>query len=191
MKKILLVLISLRYAKKQKRFYLLEKILKPDDPDFKRIQHFVHYKFLPGFGFYGMGYVHLLGNLQKSVTTILRSLVDAGQFSNLPGGFKARGMRVEGEQPVGFGEFRDVEGYGDDIRKSIVPLPFKEPSQTLFALLGSMTQEGRRLAAITDLQSGDMNANAPVGTTIAFIRTGHQSYVIHTQEITQSPKRRI
>ena len=81
-------------------------------------------------------------------------------------------MRVEGEQPVGFGEFRDVEGYGDDIRKSIVPLPFKEPSQTLFALLGSMTQEGRRLAAITDLQAGDMNANAPVGTTIALLEQG-------------------
>jgi len=143
-----------------------------DDPDFKRIQHFVHYKFLPGFGFYGLGYVHLLGNLQKSVTTILRSLVDAGQFSNLPGGFKARGMRVEGEQPVGFGEFRDVEGYGEDIRKSIVPLPFKEPSQTLFALLGSMTQEGRRLAAITDLQTGDMNSQAPVGTTIALLEQG-------------------
>ena len=143
-----------------------------DDENFKRIQHFVHYKFLPGFGFYGLGYVHLLGNLQKSVTTILRSLVDAGQFSNLPGGFKARGMRVEGEQPVGFGEFRDVEGYGDDIRKSIVPLPFKEPSQTLFALLGSMTQEGRRLAAITDMQAGDMNSNAPVGTTIALLEQG-------------------
>ena len=128
-------------CKETKEILSIRENFKPDDPDFKRIQHFVHYKFLPGFGFYGMGYVHLLGNLQKSVTTILRSLVDAGQFSNLPGGFKARGMRVEGEQPVGFGEFRDVEGYGDDIRKSIVPLPFKEPSQTLFALLGSMTQE--------------------------------------------------
>ena len=159
-------------CKETKEILSIRENFKPDDPDFKRIQHFVHYKFLPGFGFYGMGYVHLLGNLQKSVTTILRSLVDAGQFSNLPGGFKARGMRVEGEQPVGFGEFRDVEGYGDDIRKSIVPLPFKEPSQTLFALLGSMTQEGRRLAAITDLQSGDMNANAPVGTTIALLEQG-------------------
>jgi len=159
-------------CKETREILSIRENFKPDDPDFKRIQHFVHYKFLPGFGFYGMGYVHLLGNLQKSVTTILRSLVDAGQFSNLPGGFKARGMRVEGEQPVGFGEFRDVEGYGDDIRKSIVPLPFKEPSQTLFALLGSMTQEGRRLAAITDLQSGDMNANAPVGTTIALLEQG-------------------
>ena len=159
-------------CKETREILSIRENFKPDDPDFKRIQHFVHYKFLPGFGFYGMGYVHLLGNLQKSVTTILRSLVDAGQFANLPGGFKSRGMRVEGEQPVGFGEFRDVEGYGDDIRKSIVPLPFKEPSQTLFALLGSMTQEGRRLAAITDLQSGDMNANAPVGTTIALLEQG-------------------
>ena len=159
-------------CKENKEVLSIRENFRENDPDFKRIQHFVHYKFLPGFGFYGMGYVHLLGNLQKSVTTILRSLVDAGQFANLPGGFKARGMRVEGEQPVGFGEFRDVEGYGDDIRKSIVPLPFKEPSQTLFALLGSMTQEGRRLAAITDLQAGDMNANAPVGTTIALLEQG-------------------
>ena len=159
-------------CKETKQVLSIRANFEEDDPDFKRIQHFVHYKFLPGFGFYGLGYVHLLGNLQKSVTTILRSLVDAGQFSNLPGGFKARGMRVEGEQPVGFGEFRDVEGYGEDIRKSIVPLPFKEPSQTLFALLGSMTQEGRRLAAITDLQVGDMNSNAPVGTTIALLEQG-------------------
>ena len=159
-------------CKETKQVLSIRQNFKDDDPDFKRIQHFVHYKFLPGFSFYGLGYVHLLGNLQKSVTTILRSLVDAGQFSNLPGGFKARGMRVEGEQPVGFGEFRDVEGYGEDIRKSIVPLPFKEPSQTLFALLGSMTQEGRRLAAITDLQTGDMNSQAPVGTTIALLEQG-------------------
>ena len=159
-------------CKETQQVLSIRENFEEDDPDFKRIQHFVHYKFLPGFGFYGLGYVHLLGNLQKSVTTILRSLVDAGQFSNLPGGFKARGMRVEGEQPVGFGEFRDVEGYGEDIRKSIVPLPFKEPSQTLFGLLGSMTQEGRRLAAITDLQVGDMNSNAPVGTTIALLEQG-------------------
>ena len=159
-------------CKETKQILSIRENFREDDPDFKRLQHFVHYKFLPGFGFYGLGYVHLLGNLQKSVTTILRSLVDAGQFANLPGGFKARGMRVEGEHPVGFGEFRDVEGYGDDIRKSIVPLPFKEPSQTLFALLGSMTQEGRRLAAITDLQAGDMNSNAPVGTTIALLEQG-------------------
>jgi hypothetical protein len=159
-------------CKETKQVLSIRQNYLDDDESFKRIQHFVHYKFLPGFGFYGLGYVHLLGNLQKSVTTILRSLVDAGQFSNLPGGFKARGMRVEGEQPVGFGEFRDVEGYGDDIRKSIVPLPFKEPSQTLFALLGSMTQEGRRLAAITDMQAGDMNSQAPVGTTIALLEQG-------------------
>ena len=145
---------------------------KDDDDKFKRLQYFVHYKFLPGFNFYGLGYVHLLGNLQKTATTILRSLVDAGQFSNLPGGFKARGMRVEGDQPVGFGEFRDVEGYGDDIRKSIVPLPFKEPSQVLTGLLGALTDEGRRLAAITDLQTGDMNSQAPVGTTIALLEQG-------------------
>jgi len=145
---------------------------KDGDPKFKRLQYFVHYKFLPGFSFYGLGYVHLLGNLQKTATTILRSLVDAGQFANLPGGFKARGMRVEGDQPVGFGEFRDVEGYGDDIRKSIIPLPFKEPSQVLTALLGALTDEGRRLAAITDLQTGDMNSQAPVGTTIALLEQG-------------------
>ena len=143
------------------------------DPEKKRIQHFVHYKFLPGFGFYGLGYVHLLGNLQKSATTILRSLIDAGQFANLPAGFKARGMRVEGgDTPIGFGEFRDVEGYGDDIKKSVIPLPFKEPSQVLTQLLGAMTDEGRRLAAITDMQVGDGNTQAPVGTTIALLEQG-------------------
>ena len=144
-----------------------------DDEEKKRIQHFVHYKFIPGFGFYGLGYVHLLGNLQKSATTILRSLIDAGQFSNLPAGFKARGMRVEGgDTPIGFGEFRDVEGYGDDIKKSVIPLPFKEPSQVLTQLLGAMTDEGRRLAAITDMQVGDGNTQAPVGTTIALLEQG-------------------
>ena len=161
-----------------------------DDPNKKRIQHFVHYKFIPGFGFYGLGYVHLLGNLQKSATTILRSLIDAGQFSNLPAGFKARGMRVEGgDTPIGFGEFRDVEGYGDDIKKSVIPLPFKEPSQVLTQLLGAMTDEGRRLAAITDMQVGDGNAQAPVGTTIALLEQGtkvkssiHKRYIIHKKK---------
>jgi len=164
---------------------------RDEDPKFKRLQYFVHYKFLPGFNFYGLGYVHLLGNLQKTSTTILRSLVDAGQFANLPGGFKARGMRVDGDQPVGFGEFRDVEGYGDDIRKSIVPLPFKEPSQVLTALLGSITQEGRRLAAITDLQTGDMNSQAPVGTTIALLEQGIKVMSSIHKRLHKSTKRRI
>ena len=159
-------------CKETREILSIRENFKDDDPKVKRIQYFVHYKFVPGFNFYGLGYVHLLGNLQKTATTILRSLVDAGQFSNLPGGFKTRGMRVEGETPIGFGEFRDVEGYGDDIRKSIVPLPFKEPSQVLTALLGSLTQEGRRLAAITDLQTGNMNTQAPVGTTVALLEQG-------------------
>jgi len=156
-----------------KRVLSIRRNYNEDDDSKKRIQHFVHYKFLPGFGFYGLGYVHLLGNLQKSATTVLRSLIDAGQFANLPAGFKARGMRIEGgDQPIGFGEFKDVEGYGDDIKKSVVPLPFKEPSQVLTQLLGSMTEEGRRLAAITDLQTGDGNTQAPVGTTVALLEQG-------------------
>lgn len=138
-----------------------------------RRQWFTHYKFLPGPGFYGLSLVHVLGNLQKTATAILRSLVDAGQFANLPGGFKARGMRVAGgDQPVKFGEYRDVEGYGDDIRKAIVPMPTKEPSQTLALLLGSVVEDARRLGAVADLSVGDADNEAPVGTTLALMEQG-------------------
>ena len=141
----------------------------------RKLSWFTTYKFLPGLGFYGLGFIHVLGNLQKTATAILRALVDAGQYANLPGGFKARGMRLAGDQPVSFGEFRSVEGVGDDIRKSIIPLPTKEPSQTLLMLLGTVTDNGRRLAASTDMQVGDANnAEAPVGSVVALMEAGQR-----------------
>lgn len=138
-----------------------------------RRQWFTHYKFLPGPGFYGLSLVHVLGNLQKTATSILRSLVDAGQYANLPGGFKARGLRTAGgDKPIAFGEFREIEGYGDDIRKAIVPMPTKEPSQTLAMLLGSVVEDARRLGAVADLSVGDADNEAPVGTTLALMEQG-------------------
>ncbi len=145
------------------------------DTDYKKLNWFTVYRFLPGLGFYGLGFVHVLGNLQRTATAVLRSLVDAGQFANLPGGFKARGMRVAGDQPISFGEFRDIDGVGDDIRKSIIPLPTKEPSQTLAMLLGSIVDNGRRLAASTDLQVGDQNTKeTPVGSVVAMMEAGQR-----------------
>ena len=148
---------------------------RENDDRYAKLSWFTVYRFLPGLGFYGLGFVHVLGNLQRTATAILRSLVDAGQFANLPGGFKARGMRVSGDTPVSFGEFRDVEGVGDDIRKSIIPLPTKEPSQTLFMLLGNITDNGRRLSSSTDLQVGDANTKeTPVGSVVAMMEAGQR-----------------
>ena len=148
---------------------------REDDDKYAKLSWFTVYRFLPGLGFYGLGFVHVLGNLQRTATAILRSLVDAGQFANLPGGFKARGMRVSGDTPVSFGEFRDVEGVGDDIRKSIIPLPTKEPSQTLFMLLGNIIDNGRRLSSSTDLQVGDSNTKeTPVGSVVAMMEAGQR-----------------
>ena len=148
---------------------------REDDDNYAKLSWFTVYRFLPGLGFYGLGFVHVLGNLQRTATAILRSLVDAGQFANLPGGFKARGMRVSGDTPVSFGEFRDVEGVGDDIRKSIIPLPTKEPSQTLFLLLGNIIDNGRRLSSATDIQVGDANTKeTPVGSVVAMMEAGQR-----------------
>ena len=145
------------------------------DTLYRKLSWFTTYKFLPGLGFYGLGFIHVLGNLQKTATPILRALDDAGQYANLPGGFKARGMRLAGDQPVSFGEFRSVEGVGDDIRKSIIPLPTKEPSQTLLMLLGTITDNGRRLAASTDIQVGDANSkDSPVGSVVALMEAGQR-----------------
>lgn len=144
-----------------------------NDPKKQKLMWFTHYKFLPGLGFYGMGLPHILGNLQKTSTAILRSLVDAGQFANLPAGFKARGVRIDGgDTPLSFGEFRDVEGYGDDLNKAIITLPVKEPSQTLFLLLGRIIDDSRRLASVSDMNVSDMNSEAPVGTTLAMMEQG-------------------
>jgi len=142
----------------------------PDDPLTLKRQHFVHYAYVPGFGFYGLGLIHIIGGYAKAGTSIIRQLVDAGTLSNLPGGLKSRGLRVKGDDtPIGPGEFRDVDVPSGSIRDNIMPLPYKEPSQTLFALLKQITEEGRRLGAISDMNISDMSANAPVGTTLALL----------------------
>ena len=144
-----------------------------DDIRRERETYFAHYKFVPGFGFYGLGLVHLLGNLTMSATAALRSLVDAGQFSNLPGGFKARGVRVVGgNDPISPGEFREVESTGMDLQKSIVPLPYKEPSQVLFQMLGFLTAAGQKFADTTDQIVADATNYGPVGTTMALLEAG-------------------
>jgi hypothetical protein len=133
-------------------------------------QHFVHYVYVPGFGFYGLGLIHIIGGYAKAGTSIIRQLVDAGTLSNLPGGLKSRGLRIKGDDtPIEPGEFKDVDVPSGSIRDNIMPLPYKEPSQTLLALLNQITTEGRRLGAISDMNISDMSANAPVGTTLALL----------------------
>ncbi len=142
----------------------------PDDPLTLKRQHFVHYAYVPGFGFYGLGLIHIIGGYARAGTSIIRQLVDSGTLSNLPGGLKSRGLRVKGDDtPIGPGEFRDVDVPSGSIRDNIMPLPYKEPSQTLLALLQQITEEGRRLGAISDMNISDMSANAPVGTTLALL----------------------
>ena len=141
-----------------------------DDPKKLRRMHFVHYQYLPGLGFYGFGLIHMVGGLAKSATSILRQLVDAGTLSNLPGGLKARGLRIKGDDtPIMPGEFRDVDVPGGAIRDNITFLPYKEPSGTLYQLLQNIVEEGRRFASISDMKISDMNNQAPVGTTLALM----------------------
>ena len=146
---------------------------REDDEDKRKIQYFVHYKFLPGFGFYGLGLIHTIGGLSRTATAALRQLIDAGTLSNLPAGFKARGLRIrDDDDPLQPGEFRDVDAPGGAIRDSLMPLPFKGPDATLFNLLGFVVQAGQRFATITDLKVGDGNQQAAVGTTIAMLEQG-------------------
>ena len=141
-----------------------------DDPLRMKRLHFVHYQYMPGLGFYGFGLTHLIGGIAKSATSLLRQLVDAGTLSNLPGGLKARGLRIKGDDsPIMPGEFRDVDVPGGAIKDNITFLPYKEPSNVLHSLLGEMVEEGRRFASITDLKLADMKQDAPVGTTLALI----------------------
>jgi len=143
--------------------------LEDDDLKLKR-QHFVHYQYIPGFGPYGFGLFHLIGGYAKSATSLMRQLVDAGTLSNLPGGLKSRGLRIKGDDtPIAPGEWRDVDTGSGAIRDNILPLPYKEPSATLFQLLGTIVAEGRRFAATADIQVSDMSANTPVGTTLAIL----------------------
>ena len=143
---------------------------EPDDKKHQKRQHFVKYGYIPGFGFYDFGLIHILGSYAKSGTSILRQLVDAGSLANLPGGFKTRGLRVKGDDtPIAPGEFRDVDVPSGAMRDNIMPLPYKEPSQTLALLMDKIIDEARRFASAGDLQASDMSANAPVGTTLAIL----------------------
>ena len=145
----------------------------PDDLKKNKIQYFVHFKFLPGLGFYGFGLIHMIGGLSRTATTALRQLLDAGTLSNLPAGFKQRGVRVRDEAaPIQPGEFKDVDAPGGNLRDAFFPLPYKEPSPTLLNLLGVVVSAGQRFAAIADMQIGDTKQNAAVGTTIALLERG-------------------
>ena len=141
-----------------------------DDPLKLKRQHFVHYQYIPGFGAYGFGLFHLIGGFAKSATSLMRQLIDAGTLANLPGGLKTRGLRIKGDDtPIAPGEFRDVDVGSGTIRDNILPLPYKEPSQTLYILLQNIVEEGRRFAATADMKVSDMSGNAPVGTTLALL----------------------
>ena len=141
-----------------------------DDSLHLKRQHFVHYQYIPGFGAYGFGLFHLIGGFANSATSLMRQLIDAGTLSNLPGGLKSRGLRIKGDDtPIAPGEFRDVDVGSGTIRDNILPLPYKEPSQVLMTLLGSIVEEGRRFAATADMKISDMGANAPVGSTLALL----------------------
>jgi hypothetical protein len=142
----------------------------PDDESKQKRNHFVHYSYVPGFGFYAFGLIHLIGAFAKSGTSIIRQLVDAGTLSNLPGGFKTRGLRVKGDDtPISPAEWRDVDVSSGALKDNILPLPYKEPSQVLYTLLGTIVEEGRKFAGAADLQISDMSAQAPVGTTLAIL----------------------
>lgn len=143
---------------------------RPEDETKQKRQHFVHYGYVPGFGFYCFGLIHLVGAFAKSGTSLIRQLVDAGTLSNLPGGFKTRGLRVKGDDtPISPGEFRDVDIPSGTLKDNIMPLPYKEPSQVLYTLLGNIVEEGRRFASASDMKIADMSANTPVGTTLAIL----------------------
>ena len=158
----------------QSEILAIRRNWEPEDELFRKKEYFTHYKFLPGLGFYGFGLIHMIGGLTKSATSILRQLVDAGTLSNLPAGFKARGMRVQGEdEPLRPGEFRDVDVPGGVIRDALMPLPYKEPSNVLSQLLGTIIDSGRRFASIADMNVGDIGSQQlPVGTTVAMLERG-------------------
>ena len=146
---------------------------REQDPLKRKRQYFVHFKFLPGFGFYGFGLLHTIGGLSRAATSILRQLIDAGTLSNLPAGFKARGVRIRNDdEPLNPGEFRDIDVPGGDLKNSIIPLPYKEPSGTLAQLLGVVVDSGKRFAQVADAKIADVNSQAPVGTTVALIEQG-------------------
>ena len=146
---------------------------RQDDPTKRKTEYFIHYKFLPGLGFYGFGLIHMLGGLSRTATAALRQLIDAGTLANLPAGFKARGLRIrDDDNPIQPGEFRDVDAPSGDLRNGLLPLPYKGPDQTLFALLGFVVDAGRRFAAVADAKLGEGSQANPVGTTMALLEQG-------------------
>ena len=156
--------------KDTKEVLAIRRNWKEEDETHQKRQHMVHYQYIPGFGAYGFGLIHLIGGATKSATSITRQLVDAGTLSNLPGGMKTRGLRIKGDDtPIAPGEFRDVDITSGNLRDNIVPLPYKEPSQTLLALMNQIVDDARRFAAVADMKVSDMSANAPVGTTLAIL----------------------
>jgi len=158
------------FDKSSTKILSIRRNYEEDDPLKKRRQHFVHYQYLPGIGFYGFGLIHMIGGLSKSATSLLRQLIDAGTLSNLPGGLKTRGLRIKGDDtPIMPGEFRDVDVPGGTIGENISFLPYKEPSQVLYSLLTTIVDEGRRFASLGDLKIADMSNEAPVGTTLALM----------------------
>jgi len=175
--------------KSSKKVLSIRRNWNDGDARFVKREHFVSYKFVPGFGFYGLGLIHFLGNLTMSATAAMRALIDAGQFSNLPGGFKARGVRVVGDNsPIMPGEFRDVESTGLDLGKSIVPLPYKEPSQTLYQMLGFVATAGQKFADTTDQVVSDASNYGPVGTTLALLEASGKFFSAIHKRLHKSQK---
>jgi hypothetical protein len=160
-----------------------------NDPNVEKRSHFVHYRFVPGFGFYGLGLIHFLGNLTMSATAAMRSLIDAGQFANLPGGFKAKGLRIVGDnEPISPGEFKEVEATGVDLAKAIIPLPYKEPSSTLFQMLQFVSSAGQRFADSTEQIVSDAASYGPVGTTMALLEASSKFFTAIHKRIHKSQK---
>ena len=151
----------------------IQRNFDPNDPLKRKRQYFVHYKFMPGLGFYGFGLIHMIGGLGRSATSILRQLIDAGTLANLPAGFKAKGVRVrDNDSPLQPGEWRDIDAPGMDLRNALVPLPYKEPSAALAQLMGALIDDGRRFLSLADSQMANMQGEAPVGTTVALLERG-------------------
>ena len=160
-------------AEDNSKLLSIRRNYSPEDPQRKKKQYFVHFKFLPGFGFYGLGLIHMIGGLSRTATAALRQLIDAGTLANLPAGFKSRGLRIRNDdEPLSPGEFRDVDSPGGSIRDSLMLLPYKGADQTLFSLMGFCVEAGQRFAAVSNLQVGDGNQQAAVGTTIAMLEQG-------------------
>ena len=162
---------------------------EPDDSNMEKRSHFVHYRFVPGFGFYGLGLIHFLGNLTMSATAAMRSLIDAGQFANLPGGFKAKGLRIVGDNdPISPGEFKEVEATGMDLAKAIIPLPYKEPSSTLFQMLQFVATAGQKFADSTEQVISDAASYGPVGTTMALLEASSKFFTAIHKRIHKSQR---